>query len=534
MQRSLLILVFVVLAGLSVSCEKKMSQNDETIPARELASVDLLQVSKNLSHQLGLNEVFNLQTCPHFLNEIYDAGLQLDPRTLNIQKTQEDWKEIYQNLWLIRFQLKSKIAEFYRASGNAENPELKSCTSAARNALRLSRYVEDYLAEFFGGEPQDFDQKKDFKPVIPTPFENQLPWTVKSPRHSSITLRSGDLIISRGNAYSSAAISRIVEVDSQFSHMAVIYVPKGSSKEYTLAEAMQGNDVLVLEAHIEVGSTIRPFREYAKDGNARNLLFRYTDSALAHAAAKSTHDFLEKRRTQLHRAAGLLRGHRSDVNYAVPYDFKMDLSNSNEVFCTEVGYYGYKKQGVSLPTFMSDINPKLDLVKRLGIVGTQIFAPGDMELEPQFELIAEFRNLRKLKGLRMKDMALTSFLAWMSEGYEIEPLPTKMAKSMTAWLLRQLDFKFVKKDLPKNMNIKILNTIFTLDNVNGYLESQLVASEKKFKEKNRGLLITYTYGLEVLEALRKKDRQAFLDGKSAPIHQEFRPPQLQAKPPFEQ
>ncbi len=526
---SLTLFIFVFFLTSCEQGEHQACKNESA--ARQTASLDLYKVTEDLLLQLDDSEVFNLNNCPSFLQNIYVSGLELDPRTLNLEKTKEDWRKTYENLWLIRLKLKSKLNDFIEISKkSAQDPAVKACSSAMRNSLRLSRYVEDYLAEYYGEEKQDLDQPQNFKPVIPVPFDSEAPWTLRSPEKQTITLKSGDLIISRGNAYTSAAISRIVEVDSQFSHMAMIYIPDGPSKEYTLAEAMKRKDILVLEAHIEVGSTIRTFSEYAMDGNARNILFRYKKGgAIPHRAAKAAFDFLEKSRDQArNKILPGLRRDRSDVNYAVPYDFKMDLADSKEVFCTEVGFIGYKAEGVSIPTFMSDINPKLDLVQRLGIKGNQIFAPGDMELEPQFELIAEFRNLRKLKGIRMKDMALTSFLKWMDEGYVIHPKPSASVESLSAWLLRQLDInvKNVRKRLPKNMNVKALNTVLTLDSVNGYLESHLIRSEAAFKEKNRGLLITYPYGLEILNELRIEDKKVYVEGQKAPLHREFRPRQL--------
>jgi hypothetical protein len=512
-----------------ISCEKSnQTSHENNQTQRKTASLDLFEVSRDILVQLDNPEVFNLETCSPFLRNIYEIGLELDPRTLNLEKTKEDWLKIYENLWAVRLKLKSKLNEFTEgAQKTAQDPKIKSCASSIRNSLRLSRYVEDYLAEYYGGELQDLDQSQDFKPVIPVPFNSTAPWTLRNPERQNITLKSGDLIISRGNAYTSAAISRIVEVDSQFSHMAMIYIPEGPAKEYTLAEAMQRKDVLVLEAHIEVGSTIRPFNEYAMDGNARNILFRYKKGgAVPHMAAKATYEYLEKYRDQARsKILPPLRRDRSDVNYAVPYDFKMDLADSGEVFCTEVGYIGYKSQGVLIPTYMSDINPQLDLVRRLGIKGDRIFAPGDMELEPQFELIAEFRNLRKLKGIRMKDMALASFLDWMDKGYKIYPKASASVEALSGWLLRQLDLnvKNVRKRLPKNMNVKALNTVLTLDSVNGYLESHLIKSEVEFKRKHRGLMVTYPYGLEILNDLRVEDKKAFVEGRKAPIHKEFRP-----------
>lgn len=484
------------------------------------SSYDLLSESERVLSDLKSKEIFNLKTCPEYLSQVYSTAFQIEPHSFNVEKVKSDWMKIYNNLWLIRSQLNENLKSY----GN--NKETLVCANKARDFFRLARYIEDYLAESFSGVQQDFDLPKDVKPVIPTPFQDSAPWTVLKPGLKKLTLRSGDIIISRGNAYTSASIARIVEIDSQFSHLAMIYIPNGEKVELTIDEAINSSDVLVLEAHIEIGSTIRPFKDYARDGNARNLLFRYPDRILAHKAALETFRFLDKHRSQA-RSRDRDRHPLNDVNYSVPYDFKMILNDSSEVFCSEIGYYGFNKVGVQVPTFLSDIDPQLDFAKRLGIKSKTIFAPGDMEVDLKFEMLAEFRNLKKLKGLRLKDMAISGLLKWMKEGYQFAPIPPSTFQSIFAWLTRQLDFKFVKNRLPKNMNIKVLNTTFTLDNVASRLESRLLEFDNSYKRNNNGLLISYSMGLQELERIRVQDRADYLEGRKKPIiHWELRPKDL--------
>lgn len=536
MSRFIFIVSVLLLLGCTPS-NKNASQPENRKPnGADSSTIDLLKETDKILIDLDSEQTFSIHSCPAYLSNLYMSALDLDPKRFHQDQIKKDWMKVYQQLWLTRVKLHKRLQEFTNQTiqnnptGYAQDKTLLRCVDNARNAFRLARYVEDYLAEYLGHQPQDIDLPENQKPQIPTPFENSEPWTVINPLFKQVTLKSGDLIISRGNAYSSAAIARIVEIDSQFSHLAMIYFPSGSQKEITIQEAMKSKDVLVLEAHIEIGSTIRSFADYAKDGNARNLLFRFPDAVLAHQAAKKSHDYLESYRKKARRA-DRQRMPESDVNYSVPYDFKMILSKANEVFCTEVGYYGFNEVGIQIPTFQSQINPKLDLVKRLGIEGTQIFAPGDLELDHRFQMIAEFRNLKKLKGLRMKDMALTSLLTWMDSGYVFAPIPPSVFRSTVAWISRQLDFKFVKNKLPKNMNTKVLNTIFTLDNVASRLEKKLIKKDKEYKAVNQGLLMTFSTGLKHLESIRLQDRQLYLDGKAPLFHWEFRPAGLQPKTP---
>lgn len=519
--KTLLVISSFLVSGCFSSRMNKEGQS--SLSSRNAASYDLLTETERVLSDLKSNEIFNLKTCPEYLTQVYSTAFQLEPNTFNVEKVKSDWQKIYNNLWLIRVQLNENLKSF----GNQK--ETLACVKKSRDFFRLARYIEDYLAESFSGVKQDFDLPAAAKPEIPNPFQDSAPWTMLKPGLEKLTFRSGDLIISRGNAYTSASIARIVEIDSQFSHLAMIYIPNGEQIEMTVEEAINSRDILVLEAHIEIGSTIRPFKDYAQDGNARNVLFRYPDRKLAHKAALETFRYLETFRSK-QRTKDRNREELANVNYAVPYDFKMILDDASEVFCSEVGYYGFKKVGVQMPTFLSDLDPKIDLAKRLGIQGNKIFAPGDMEVDLKFEMLAEFRNLKKLKGVRLKDMVLVGMLKWMKEyDYQFAPIPPSTVKSISAWLLRQLDFKFVERRLPKNMNIKVLNTTFSLDNVASRLEQRLVEFDNSYKRNNKGLLISFPMGLAELERIRTKDRVDYLQGRKPIIHWELRPKDLMPK-----
>lgn len=515
------IFVGALLISACFSSRNAKDEGQTNLSSRHSASsYDLLSETERVLSDLKSKEIFNLNTCPDYLSQVYSTAFQLEPHSFNVDKVKSDWIKIYSNLWLIRVQLNENLKSFGKHS------QTLACVNKSRDFFRLARYIEDYLAESFSGVQQDFDLPKAAKPIIPTPFKDSAPWTMLKPGLEKITLRSGDLIISRGNAYTSASIARIVEIDSQFSHLAMIYIPNGEKIEMTIDEAIKSKDILVLEAHIEIGSTIRPFKDYAQDGNARNVLFRYPDRKLAHKAALETFRYLETYRNK-QREKDKNREELADVNYAVPYDFKMILDDASEIFCSEVGYYGFKKVGVQVPTFLSDIDPQIDFAKRLGIQGSKIFAPGDMEVDLKFEMLAEFRNFKKLKGVRLKDMAISGILKWMKEDdYQFAPIPPSTVKSISAWLMRQLDFKIVKDRLPKNMNIKVLNTTFSLDNVASRLEKRLVEFDQSYKRNNNGLLISYPMGLDELERLRAKDRIDYLEGRKPIIHWELRPKDL--------
>ncbi|MCK9911175.1 hypothetical protein MXD81_18640, partial [Microbacteriaceae bacterium K1510] len=91
-----------------------------------------------------------------------------------------------------------------------------------------------------------------------------------------IDFRSGDLLLMRGMHHNSAAIARIGDVDSQFSHLAIIHTD-ADGKHW------------VVEALIEAGAVINPLSDTLQHGLGRCVLFRHRDPQLAARAAAVIH-----------------------------------------------------------------------------------------------------------------------------------------------------------------------------------------------------------------------------------------------------
>lgn len=530
---------FILLGPISWAAEPVHSVTPaQTGPKRSVSQASPIKLRAELDRVLS--EVsdaaqFNVKNCASYVRDTYQVVVGLTPQSFDFDHAKSNWGAIYDQLWAVRVKLRERFQEFFKERG-AQDADVRKCSEALRDGFRLTRYLEDYLAESFSGEPQDFKAGQPKNVADPkfkaTPFRGPSPWTVINPRFKRITLRSGDVIISRGNAYTSSAIARIGNIDSQFSHLAFIFVAgDGDGKEYTIEEAIENPKVLVLEAHIEVGSTIRKLKEYLDDGNSRNVLYRFTgDAGQAHRAAQWTYNYIQDWRERAYRANPSYP--REDVNYNVPYNFQMGLDSTNspqELFCSQVAHAGFQTEGIQIPLFLSTMNTRLSLPKRMGITTQKFFAPGDMEVEPRFDMIAEYRNLRKLQGVRMKDMVLSGMYRMMEEGYELTPVPQVALKGAFAWFMRQMDAKFVKPQLPKNMNWKIINSTFALERAAIFIEKELDKKEASHKKNHRGLPLGFTEGLAHIEQVKARDREVYLSGRPPGFHWDFRPPKLEPR-----
>lgn len=114
-----------------------------------------------------------------------------------------------------------------------------------------------------------------------------------------------------------------IKVHRNFSHVALIYV-------------VEKNTPNLIEAHIEKGVAIASAEQYIKDKKLRFMVLRpradlpqlKKDSLLPQKAARYALDEAKKR--------------------PIPYDFKMNFADSSAMFCSEVGSYAYRKNGIQL------------------------------------------------------------------------------------------------------------------------------------------------------------------------------------------
>ncbi|MGH7562352.1 MAG: hypothetical protein ACRENB_15185, partial [Gemmatimonadales bacterium] len=98
---------------------------------------------------------------------------------------------------------------------------------------------------------------------------------------AGVTIRSGDLLVSRGGYPTSALIARGSDFPGNFSHVALVHVDSATSA------------VSAIEAHIERGVSVSSAEEYLRDKKLRILVLRMRrdepalvrDSLLPHRAA---------------------------------------------------------------------------------------------------------------------------------------------------------------------------------------------------------------------------------------------------------
>jgi hypothetical protein len=197
----------------------------------------------------------------------------------------------------------------------------------------------------------------------------------------------------------------------------------------------------------------------------------------------------------------------------------MMMDDSSEMFCTEIVYEAYKMAShgkVRIGRYRTTFNPKnRDLLDRFGIQTDSMYAPSDMEVEPDFELLGEWRDLSRVIMNQMMDAVLTKMLEWGDRGYRFDPSPGMTIKSHLGFWLRQIGFK--KKELPTNMPRRTIETVLALDPTVDALLG-VVARENARRMSGGGFPLGFPEMFQLLERIREKDEQLYSQGKESGFH----------------
>jgi hypothetical protein len=472
--------IVVCLLMIISSCSHKPFRAPSSVQGKDLESV---------INELGRavqDDVNSTKQCHEGLDSYYKTLFKMTSSDINWDTlTDSNIDEIIKTSFSTRLIIKEKLKQL-----ELESEMDHKCLSSVKDVFRALRYVEDYLIEIKafnnGDDKKTFVNLKGDEPY----FLVNKAFDFKGYED----LQSGDVILSRGNAYSSAAIARIGKNDMQFSHLSLVYKDE-NGKLWTS------------EAHIEIGSVIAPIETHIEQGNSRTVVFRYKDADMAHKAAKNMFDRVKK---------------RMDKKDNIQYDFGMDYSEEGRLFCSEIIYWGYRNASegkLDIPLYKTKFSK--DLIPFLNVMGIKIsednyekfdtFAPGDIQFDPRFEMVAEWRNPTKMKDSRIKDMILTKMFEWMETlDYELRPPFGIKSKSKLSWLLRRTPLvkKMLEEKFPLNMSTKQLQLFLVLEDV-GVIFSEYV--EKYVKDSKRPLSPVEMY--QLLDKYREEDHARWVKTK---------------------
>lgn len=250
---------------------------------------------------------------------------------------------------------------------------------------------------------------------------------------AGVRIHSGDILVSRGGYPTSALIARGNDLPGNFSHVALVHVDSTTG----VASA--------IEALIDRGVTITTPESYLSDKKLRIMILRprgdlpaiTADPLLPHRAATR----------MLERA----RGSR------IPYDFAMDYTNPDALFCSEVASSVYRDEGVVLWTGLSTISGP-GLRRWLAAFGVEHFEtqePSDLEYDPQLDVVAEWRSPEALMADRIDNAVLDAMLEGADAGdalnYSRTQLPLARLAKGWSWALNRVG---LRGPIPEGMSAR--------------------------------------------------------------------------------
>ena len=317
------------------------------------------------------------------LQHIYWTVYDVDLNRYDAAETAKAAPYLMQTIFGLRLTLRNRIMD-WASHGLLTLP----AESALRDVFRIARYGSDMLGELAIGFDR-FGRTGKGRRVFTGTDHNTL---VNPAYYAGIDMpyRSGDVLLMRGSAYNSAAIARIGDVDTQFSHVGMIHVDSDGHHS-------------VVEALIEDGAVITPLEHALDCGIGRAVLYRCRDGELARRAADLIFEHVKKSHGALSRR--------------IVYDFSMELPGYKKLYCSKLVRQAFdmaSNGAVMVPAFTTRLHMNnRDFFDRIGVTADQTFAPGDIDLDPRFDLVAEWQDYRLTSTLRLQDMLMTKLLEWM-------------------------------------------------------------------------------------------------------------------------
>ncbi len=465
------------------------------------ASGEGLSNLENIIDSLGkaVSTPVNSSTvCSEELEKYYGALFSLTSAEVDLEKFDKiKVHSLVQSSFETRIEMRKKLKDLVLKTETDQK-----CLHNVRATVRALRYVEDYMVEV-----TEFSHKEKVE-VGYTTLKGEAPYFLvnKDFNFKGVDdLRGGDVILSRGNAYSSAAIARIGTADAQFSHLSLVH------------EDEKGN-LFTSEAHIEIGSVGEPIQAHIDQGNARTVVFRFRDPLIAKRAGEIMYKKVRAKQEQ---------------KKNIKYDFGMNYADNTDLFCSEIIYDGYRQASdgeLDVPVFKTKFNKGLiPFLQKLGINidetnvdSFDTFGPGDIEFDSRFDLVAEWRNPARMRDTRTKDLVLTKLFEWMEkDGYRFHPPGKIKRKAWFSWVLRRtpLVSLALRGKFPKYMTRDQLRLFLLLDEVGIKLQDRIDLVQEEY-----GKPMTPREIFKILEDYREEDFARYEQKpKNSKFHRNFHP-----------
>lgn len=278
-----------------------------------------------------------------------------------------------------------------------------------------------------------------------------------------VKVHSGDILVSRGGAPTSALIARGSDFPGNFSHVA-------------LAHVAEDGTVSIIESHIESGVGVSTLETYLGDRKLRILVLRpradlpqiREDATLPHRAATAALEAARERH--------------------IAYDFAMDHRDPSEQFCSEVVSSVYGERGVRLWEGLTQMSSR-GVTRWLAAFGVRHFethGPSDLEYDPKLVVVAEWHDAGALWDDHVDNAVIDAMLEGAERGdeldYDTAVLP--LARVAKAWSVLLNLFGAVGP-VPEGMSAATALRAESLGERHGAIRARVIERAARF-ERERG------------------------------------------------
>jgi hypothetical protein len=418
------------------------------------------------------------ERCVEVLEQAYADLEHLRPEEVDPVDLEKNGPETARAVFLTQLLLHERLAAWWE-DGQID----PTCMRSVRRADLAGRYLIDYLTGAAGGSEW----------LVNPAFEFRGPQD----------LRTGDLLVTRGTAVSSAGIAHMGRIDSQFSHNVLVRIDPDTGEASTV------------EAYLEVGALTQSLDDLLEHGLGRIVVLRHPDPELAARAAEAAYE-------RVH------RGRRID------YDADFDYQDHTGLFCSEVPRWAFGEL-VGAPESLP-IEPALTVFEReknpgmfeaMGIPASVTSAPPDILYDPTLQVVAEWRDPEALVSMRHHDAAVESLMHWMEDlGYVLEPQGRHRSMVSFGLFVRRLPLLggALKHKIHPRGDKEFLVASLALQE-----PALALAEDLEVALAGRDEPLTYEQLREVLEGLRLEDLKRYeADPKSARYHEVIHPREPQA------
>jgi hypothetical protein len=477
---------FVGLMILLVSCSST---------SRKPSSVDSSLIQEDMKKYLSAvsSPSYDKSTCGPLLTDLQKDLHNIDWNAYTNEDLKIHAAESIQLFWQLRLAIHRKLSDVE-----------KNCNLLARDIFHQLRDGEDYLGEFAYNvasiDPMTLDFQKQ-----PVPIYDRAAYPAYFVRPDlddpKFKFQSGDLMLARGVSFISAIISQISDNKSHFSHVVFTNVDAKTQVPSTV------------EAYVGSGSKEYDIDFALKNENARLLVLRPKSRELGEKATEFAMKAAKSR---------------------VPYDYQMNFKDYSVMSCVEVAVYSYDKgsNGVEkIPAYPAQLNLKNDkFLTSMALKRGSLITPDDLETDPRFDLVLDWKDYRLVRDSRHKDAILSEMMRWLGElNYNFHDGPKSLiakylvqpSRRSPLWPLVQKITKApnIDKEIPK----QTLGVMTVLSDVSNTLLAELRKIDAAYVLRHKRPM-TNQQLREALDKFRREDLANYKNLlKKSQIHRALHP-----------